>query len=306
MDPWTSELEGSLEGEGRSSALDLFVETEDWRPLVPPPATRPVKIAFVDGVQRIEAWLLSRSDFSHHGMLASIAVGALSSERGKAAVISKPPLRALLAQGEIPSSPLQIPAGDLLLQFIPFEVPGEGPSALREALNKLREEEEMKLGRELASEDFDLVVLDGRLRFRAERGGRAVGLIKSIYALYLPQELLPVLEELPPGGRTPLFTIPHDPPLFAWFVRLAPRRRIDHPLSGLVRLEASADLEIEEARKLADLTASHLPRFASPTGDPRSPQQLLPFIRLEEELRKLLGDAGWVRRAIEMWFWRGG
>jgi hypothetical protein len=67
----------------------------------------------------------------------------------------------------------------------------------------------------------------------------------------------------------------------------------------VVRCEASADLPLADARRLADVTALTLPRFASsPHKDPRAPQNLYPIAGLERELRRRLGDAAWIWRAV--------
>jgi hypothetical protein len=50
---------------------------------------------------------------------------------------------------------------------------------------------------------------------------------------------------------------------------------------------------------LADLTATVLPRFASkPHKDPRAPQNLVPIGGLERQLRRRLGDARLIQRAL--------
>ena len=65
------------------------------------------------------------------------------------------------------------------------------------------------------------------------------------------------------------------------------------------RLEASADLRVEEAAELADRTAATLPRFASqPHRDPRAPQTLLPLAGLERALKRRLGDPGLMERHL--------
>ena len=72
-----------------------------------------------------------------------------------------------------------------------------------------------------------------------------------------------------------------------------------HAWSGVVRIEASADLPTEAGVELADLTARSLPRYASePHKDPRAPQNLYPIAGLERELRHRLGDPLYVERAL--------
>ena len=66
-----------------------------------------------------------------------------------------------------------------------------------------------------------------------------------------------------------------------------------------MRCEASADLPLAEAVRLADITARTLPRFASkPHKDARAPQNLYPIAGLERELRHRLGDPAFILRAV--------
>ena len=66
---------------------------------------------------------------------------------------------------------------------------------------------------------------------------------------------------------------------------------IDHPWAGVVRVETLESIGIEAAARLADLTACHLPSFASSSlHDPRAPQNLYPIGGLETQLRHTLGD----------------
>ena len=52
---------------------------------------------------------------------------------------------------------------------------------------------------------------------------------------------------------------------------------------------------------MADASALTLPRFASAAHkDPRAPQNLYPIAALERELRRRLGDAQWVWRALKL------
>ena len=72
-----------------------------------------------------------------------------------------------------------------------------------------------------------------------------------------------------------------------------------HPWAGVARCEVSASLPLPRAVELADLTAAHLPRFASkPFWDSRSPQNLVPIAALERRLWHLQGDRQIVLRRI--------
>jgi hypothetical protein len=145
----------------------------------------------------------------------------------------------------------------------------------------------------------DLVVLDGPLTHADRVHGPVVGFVKRLLQQYLPPEREALLAALPTGGRTPLFSI-LDRPRYSCYLRLGHGRSIESPLAGLARLELPGTLGIGEARRVADLAAAGLPRFASdPVRDPRAPQNLFPVGGLEDELRHLLGDPLVLRRAIE-------
>jgi hypothetical protein len=133
-----------------------------------------------------------------------------------------------------------------------------------------------------------------------------VGLIKRQSRAYLPPDRSGILAELISGARTPLFRIHHQRlERYAWYLRIAAGRDIDGVMTGIVRLEVSSRLGVEDAVELADLTASLLPRFASRIGrDPRAPQNLYPVGRLETVLRHRLGDSTLMRRALEAAIWR--
>jgi uncharacterized protein len=74
---------------------------------------------------------------------------------------------------------------------------------------------------------------------------------------------------------------------------------VESDFTGLVRLEVSATIGRDEAIRLADMTASVLPRFApSRSRDPRAPQNLIPIGALEQHLRRELGDARLVQRRV--------
>ncbi len=106
-----------------------------------------------------------------------------------------------------------------------------------------------------------------------------------------------VIAALGPGERTPVFVTQTSWSRYSWYLRLP--YGTGHPWAGVVRLEAAADLAIEQVTALADRTAATLPRFASqPHRDPRAPQNLLPIAGLERALKRRLGDAGLMERRL--------
>jgi hypothetical protein len=144
--------------------------------------------------------------------------------------------------------------------------------------------------------DDDLLIVDGPLRGRAHLD-RTVGYIKTHHASYLPGDQAAVVGALRPGQRTPAFTMGTSWQRTSWYLQLPGTDGV--PWSGVVRLECSADLDVKDVTRLADLTALVLPPLASvPHKDPRAPQNLVPIGGLERQLKHRLGDERLLYRAL--------
>jgi hypothetical protein len=156
---------------------------------------------------------------------------------------------------------------------------------------------EARLADRLA-EDGYLTVMDGTLWFASSYDKRNVaGYVKTHHVRLLPENESRQLPELPAGFRTTIFRT--DANRYACYLRLAPRSRFHAPMSGIVRLEFSGSLPLEEVRVMADRFAAAMPAFAGVAHvDPRAPQNLQPVGALETRLRHLLGDAALAERAV--------
>lgn len=315
LDPWDVEYGTELpfdaappearEGEG----VDTTVEVPGaWEPIVPPARGVALgSVAFVDGVRRIDARLIVRKgDRIVHGALGSFAVGAVLVKDGEACwgpetvgriaatgsgVLISEPLRVAPRLAYLPAQPARATTADAPLLVLQHQ--------MRAC--------EARVAAEIAREGR-LVVCDGPLSFEASAHGRALGYVKRLFELYLPPDRLAVLPKLPVGGRTPLFRLraSQGSARYAWFLRLARPGPGESDLAGLVRLEMADAAPVDEARALADATATSLPAFAPRHGrDPRAPQNLLPIGALESRLRRLLGDPRAVRRHIQTYLAEG-
>ena len=144
------------------------------------------------------------------------------------------------------------------------------------------------------------MVLDGPLTFDTTTPG-GVGLIKRLTNLHLEPDRAGLLERLPVGARTPMFTLDSGGRYgrLAWYLRLSDPLLGMTRLGGVVRLEVLEGLGLEAARALAGLTAVALPGLASTLArDARAPANLLPVGALESRLRHSLGDPELIRRRI--------
>ncbi len=303
IDPWAAEYEGMVQliEEAEPAAVDIRVESSAWSAIRPAPAARPRIIAFVDGVRRIEHRLLvGDRERTVFGLFGSLGVGTVLVD-GVARVAHETVGRVAVTGGGLRLEAFLAPIdGGQPLVFEPRSEPDNTPVAPVDGLQKAMRETEAGLAERLSAE-VDVVVLDGPLSFlTAAARGRVVGFVKRLLRNYLDPAAHALLARLEVGERTPVFLIEGREPRYSWYVRIARGRAIETPLTGVARLEAPASRGLEESRWLADLSAREMPRFASdPMRDPRAPQNLFPIGGLEARLKHLLGDAAFVRRAIE-------
>jgi hypothetical protein len=306
IDPWSVEYGSSLdvdpEAEDPAAGCDPFVETEDWdQPITPHEAQAPSRIVFVDGVQRVDVWgRVQQGDMLLEAALASVAVGASICYPDRAEVHAPgPAARVLAASAGQTLDPIVVPLSRGELRFQPESSQRTGRDGVHDAIRTRRSELERRLAEDLTDDD-SLVVLDGRLSFDPTRATPVVGFAKTIHRFYLDEPQRQLVFRLGERQRTPVFRIVYgDTVRYSWYLRLPFTRPIHHSLAGIVRLE-TPQIGDRAAIDLANLTSHHLPRFASrPEHDPRAPQNLLPIGGLERRLRHELGDAAFIRRAIE-------
>jgi hypothetical protein len=295
---------------GESSAqlgLDVELAVGAWGPLSPPPSTRaPSVVLLVDGVLRTDAWLwVEEADGSlHPGLAASYAAGVVRCDlvRGSAVIA---PTR--IERGLFTPSPR---ARDLVVantRYAVHHVAATEPTQLRAAVGPQMQALEATVAalargaheaaqKEATQEDEDLLVVDGPLG-RFNHQARALGYVKTHRVQYLPADLAALVGRLRPGQRCPVFLLGTNWHRYTWYLKLP--GPIGSPWSGVVRIEASADLPRGEVIRLADLSAVTLPRFASTAyKDARAPQNLTPIAGLERRLRGMLGDQRLLLRSL--------
>ena len=303
LDPWAPEFEGMVQvGDDLEPAtVDVRVERPVWAAVRPKREPITARIAFVDGVRRIERRLIVvEGDRRFFGLLGSFGVGAVSVDSA-ARVGHEMTGRVLVTGGGFLAQPFETTVdGRLTLRFEPHSELENDPATPIEGLQTAMRRNEAGLAERLSAE-VDVVFQDGPLTFlTAAARGAVVGFVKRLLRNYLDPQAQALLPRLEVGERTPVFLIGGRDPRYSWYVRIAYGRAIESELTGVARLEAPAARGLDEAQKLADLSARVLPRFASDsTRDPRAPQNLYPIGGLEARLKHRLGDPAVVRHAIE-------
>lgn len=279
--------------ENETALVDIEVEGLPWTPVTPrtPPEG---DLAFIDGVQQIEAWLTITAPGTpgvRTGLACAVAAGVVVVSPGRRARIAEARVRRLV-----------MTAGDRALTLP--AVGGFGweartdagceSSALQRQVGVARRELEHSLAEAHAAADR-MVVLDGRLSFLRDAPGPVVGAIKSHHRMYLQPETAEVVGRLAVGQRTPLFAIGED--RLSWYQRLPVGRC--RGWAGILRGEVARSHGVARARELADRAAAVLPVYAGREHrDPRAPQNLAPIAGLEERLRHRLGDRRLALRAV--------
>jgi hypothetical protein len=275
--------------------VEVEVPAAAWAPRRPAPVADPGVVAFLDGVRRVDGvvWRTGDDGRVRQALAVSIAAGTVRCEGHRAEVDHAEVERLLVGPAGFPALPTR--AGT----FHPRAVADDDPDVLRRgAQERLRRLERRVLDRVVGADVTPpgLLVLDGPLDGAGEVP-QAVGYVKTHHVAYLPDEVRPVVGTLAPGQRTPLFLAQSSWTRYSWYQRLP--FGSGHPWAGVVRCEASADLDRDAAAALADLCAATLPRFASrPHTDARAPQNLTPIGGLERHLKRRLGDAGHVLRCL--------
>jgi hypothetical protein len=306
MDPWdhsSAQLETDPPDPDQADPEDVDVSVETtgpWSALAPAaPATAPA-ITFIDGVRRTHARLqyLGPDAVTIPGLCASIAAGSCTWEPDAGPARSNfgrfRTRRICLFGG---GKSIDLPAVDGV-EFESESTPAGDLPGLSAELNQQMRMLENGIARSL-SRDAGLRVADGRLGRLGDI--EVIGYVKSHHRTYLPDpERLRLAGALAAGERTPIFMVRGVVEVYSWYLGLSAEPGAP-PWTGVARCEVSTEIDIQHAVRLADLTTALLPRAVLPSWrEARSPQNLGPIAALEWQLRRELGDAGLLRRAIEL------
>lgn len=311
VDAWDPAYGASFEGgdgEGPASPSSAQVDTDvevpaaEWAPIDVPAGARPPDVVFlVDGVRRNDAqiWTAEEDGTSYAGLAASFAAGVVRCDlgRGVADLVA-----ARVGRGLFTASPSisDLQAGTVRYEIHRIHGGGEAsklPAAVQGPLTAL-EIEISSAARDGGTDGADLLIVDGPLRNRRQLP-RTIGYVKTQQKQYLPAGLTTVVTTLRPGQRTPVFHLGTVWGGWSWYLRLP--GATGAPWSGIVRVECSPDLTVDQAIELAELSSATLPRFASASyKDPRAPQNLVPIAGLERRLRSMLGDSRVLHRALAL------
>jgi hypothetical protein len=255
------------------------------------------RIAFVDGVRRVDARLtLDGEDGPLPGICGSLAVGAVTWDRVvRRSEVGHVSVQRIAVFGD--GRAVQVPAATSQLSYRTESIADSEPGALIQHFHGLMRKAEGKLSERIAQAGT-FVIADGPINDLSAT--EKVGYVKTHRTRYLSKERGRIIGHLGAGERTPLFLIGAGGayPRYSWYLRLAVIAG-GHSWTGVVRAEVSSHLGIGRAAAVADRATAILPLVASaPHVDPRAPQNLVPIGALERDLRRRLGDAGFIHRSL--------
>jgi hypothetical protein len=300
VEGWAPEYGSAYETDASLADAEKVDETVEvagpWDPL--PGRDDSVEVvAFVDGVRRIDARLtLDDVEGPTPGICGSYGVGAVCWNRSKrTSEFDSAHVQRLAVFGNGRAAP--IPVAGPTIAYRSESIPDSDPGVLIQHFHGAMRKAEAVLSERLAQQG-SFVVADGPINDLSATD--KIGYIKSHRAPYLSPANQPIVGRLRAGQRTPLFLIGGNGryPRYSWYQRLADLPG-GHSWTGVVRGEVSAHLDLARAGQMADRAAAVLPIVASEGHiDPRAPQNLVPIAALERELRRRLGDPGFVYRAL--------
>jgi len=269
---------------------------DEWQPL-PGRDDGVDEVAFVDGVRRIDARLtVDSEDGPRPGICGSFGVGAVRWDRRQPrSEVVHPEIQRVAVFGDGQAVP--VPVAGPQISYRSESVADDDPRALIQHFHGLMRKAEAVLSERLA-QTGTFVIADGPINDLSAT--EKVGYVKTHRTRYLSAERAPIIRQLGPGERTPLFLIGSSGayPRYSWYLRLATLRG-GHSWTGVVRAEVSSHLGLDRARAVADRATALLPLVASaPHVDPRAPQNLVPIGALERELRRRLGDPLLIHRSL--------
>jgi hypothetical protein len=292
VQPWSPEYGshgGGDEFEAPEANVDIEVDAGKWAPIIV--KAKPAdEVLFVDGVRRIDAnlWIEDEDGTPMLALAASYGAGAVLCNHN-ARIVAQEVRRGIFTAASA--------ASRIVTRHAKYDVHytrGIVPEDLWLGLQQRMGELEGMISD--SHSDAPLIVVDGPLSHHRHVPG-AVGYIKTQHVQYLPPNLRPILGRLGPGDRTPLFLTTTNWSRFSWYLKLPLKGA--GPMDGIVRAEINADHELGSARRIADLTAATVCRYASAAHkDPRAPQNLYPVGQLERKLHHLLGDRDLLYRSL--------
>lgn len=319
---YTGSTEVALTDEKRSYKVVPTIECHDlghWAPIrVPDTAfaeVDTVRVAFVDGVRRIDMHGIIDGNPPYYGVFGSVAAGCMQMCGSHAhdvtqALCDEAVRHYFVTNAPDPDEKVLRLASNASCPFdITYEIrtaASHDPADFGQELNNLMQELEHDIAqKQVDRPDVQAVVTDGPIPFEhrlAAGTGKLAGVIKNVQEAYLQHDQFATVLSLGVAERTPIFEI-HYPESsgsskMSFFLRLRTITPFASQMANLVRIELPI-MALAEAVHLADLASAIAVHYSSNLwGDTRAPQNLYPVGALETVLKNRLGDQRFLRSTI--------
>lgn len=319
---YTGSTEVTLTDQKRSYEVVATTECHDpaaWAP-VPVPAAAfeeasGVRVAFVDGVRRIDMHGIVDGLPPFYGVFGSVAAGCMQMcgshvHEVASSLCDEEVRRYFVTNAPDPDISHLALASDPSCPFdIAYEVrraTSPDPGDFSQELNNLMQELEHDIAqKEVDRPEVQAVVTDGPIPYEhrlAAGTGKLAGVIKNVQEAYLAREQFQAVLDLRAGQRTPLFEIRYSDgsgsSKMSFFLRLRDVGSFASRMANLVRVELPV-MGLTEAVHLANLASAIAVHYSSNLwSDTRAPQNLYPVGALETALKNRLGDERFLRSVI--------
>ncbi len=278
---WDTEKINENQWEETAQGLNEYIEKEDWTLINFEDFDAVESVAFLDGIVRLDGEIFHKETKARI-RLFSLASGVCEMKNGV--------YNDFEAFKSIKTKKIAIPDKDLPKKYIivresRYEITSKDEDHLV-LLKQLEYESLMDYKERSATR---LIIWDGALPivFSGIDGKIICGIIKSHRKYFVSPQNLELLYEIKPFQRTPIIHYSNQELkrfYYTWYTTL------NEDITGLVRVETLADMDVKEASKLANNVCAILRRFASsPIYEQRAPQNLAPVSALESYLRSYLG-----------------
>ncbi|MHB8071784.1 MAG: DNA double-strand break repair nuclease NurA [Candidatus Cryosericum sp.] len=325
-DLWQSVYTGSSEVEltdqKRSYKVVATTECHDlghWA-AVPVPDTaftevNSVRVAFVDGVRRIDMHGIVDGNPPYYGVFGSVAAGCMrmcgSNAHDVGEALCNEEVRHYFVTNcpDADITPLKLVSDPSCPFDVRYEIHSSSshdPADFGQELNNLMQELEHRVAQQQVDRaDVQAVVTDGPIPYEhqlAAGTGKLAGIIKNVQEAYLGHDQFATVLILKAAERTPIFEIRYPDSSgsskMSFFLRLCAVTPFGSAMANLVRIELPV-MGLTEAIHLANLASAIAVHYSSNLwGDTRAPQNLYPVGALETALKNRLGDQRFLRSVI--------
>lgn len=319
---YTGSTEVTLTDQKRSYKVVPTIECHDlgnWAAVPVPGAAfaeaETVRVAFVDGVRRIDMHGIIDGNPPYYGVFGSVAAGCMQMHGSRAhdtteALCDEAVRHYFVTNAPDPDITVVKLTSDASCPFdIAYDIrsaAGHDPADFGQELNNLMQELEHDVAqKEVDRPDVQAVVTDGPIPYEhrlAAGTGKLAGIIKNVQEAYLPPAQFATVLSLGAAQRTPIFEIRYadssGSSKMSFFLRLRAVTPFASQMANLVRIELPVT-GLTEAVRLANLASAIAVHYSSNLwGDTRAPQNLYPVGALETALKNRLGDQRFLRSVI--------